>query len=127
MRGKGFGAPLGVILRGASLALPRAGIGRAFGPRNTPRSSGAAFLWGLSRMAPILTHFGTVGGGGVSVWEIAHLASRSEGGTGFQAVLCDSHSQDGCATLVSTDGTRISQRSPLGDFQRRVSSQTILN
>ena len=92
-------------------------------------------------MALGLAHFGIFGGGGVSVREIAHLASRSgeawmilgtpfyhagfgKGGTGFQPVTCDSHSQDGCATLV--DGTRRSQRPPFGDFQRRGSSQPML-
>jgi hypothetical protein len=101
------------------------------------------------------------------VGKIAHLASMSKGGTGFQPVACGSHSQDGCATLrtqgsgkrgsltaqaravmggilpalpslnsragsrrdacpplVSTGGVRLSQRSPLGDFQRRFSFQT---
>ncbi len=32
---------------------------------------------------------------------IAHLAEMSEGGTGFQPVSCGSHSQDGCATLMT--------------------------
>ena len=42
-------------------------------------------------------------------------------------MICDSHSQDGCATLGSTGGARLYQASILGDFQRRVSYQTILN
>jgi hypothetical protein len=37
-----------------------------------------------------------------------YRAGFGKGGTGFQPVTCDSHSQDGCATLV--DGTRRSQR-----------------
>jgi hypothetical protein len=49
-----------------------------------------------------------------------------ESGTGFQPVICDSHSQDGCANLGSTGGARLSQASILGDFQRSVSSQMIL-
>ena len=58
--------------------------------------------------------------------EIAHLASTSERGTGFQPVICDTHSQDGCAPLVSTGGAPLYQASLLGDFQRRASSQMIL-
>jgi hypothetical protein len=60
------------------------------------------------------------------VGEIAHLASTSERGTGFQPVICDTHSQDGCAPLVSTGGAPLYQASILGDFQRRASSQIIL-
>jgi hypothetical protein len=60
------------------------------------------------------------------VGEIAHLASTSESGTGFQPVICDTHSQDGCAPLVSTGGAPLYQASILGDFQRTVSSQMVL-
>jgi hypothetical protein len=51
----------------------------------------------------------------------------SEGGTAILAVTVSGHRLEACATLVSTDGKRLSQRSPPGDFQRRVSSQTILS
>ena len=50
-------------------------------------------------MALTLADFGTLWGGGGSAWEIAHLGSMSEGGTGFQPVTCGSDIQDGCATL----------------------------
>jgi hypothetical protein len=56
----------------------------------------------------------------------ASLSASSPSGTGFQPVICDSHSLDGCATLGSTGGARLSQASILGDFHRRVSSQMIL-
>ena len=54
--------------------------------------------------------------------EIAHLASRSEGGTGFQPVTCGSHSQDGCATLKGQGrgnrGSRTAQaRAVMGGIQ----------
>ncbi len=58
--------------------------------------------------------------------QIAHLASMSESGTGFQPVTCCSHSQDGCAPLVSTGGAPLYQATILGDFQRRASSRMIL-
>jgi hypothetical protein len=47
-------------------------------------------------------------------------------GTGFQPVICDSHSQDGCATLGSAGGMSLCQASILGDLQRTVSSQMVL-
>ena len=88
---------------------------------------------GVSPMALSLAHLGTFGGGGVSVWENARLASRSgealrvlmtplscpgfgKGGTGFQPVTCGSHSQDGCATLRTQARGKLRPRR--GDVRR---------
>jgi hypothetical protein len=60
------------------------------------------------------------------VEQIAHLAWTSERVTGFQPVTCDSHSQDGCAPLLSTGGAPLYQATILGDFQSRASSRMIL-
>ena len=40
--------------------------------------------------------------------------------------LCSTDRRDACPPLVSAGGVRLSQRSPLGNCQRRKSSQTIL-
>jgi hypothetical protein len=57
--------------------------------------------------------------------EIAHCASTSESGTGFHPLICESQSQDGCATLVSTGGAP-GARSPhdlLGFFHEHLDEQ----
>jgi hypothetical protein len=60
-----------------------------------------------------------------SLWEVRGV-SVGERGTGFQPVICESHSQDGCAALGSTGGVNPCQASILGDLQRTVSSQMVL-